>query len=78
MIVTSIVACIMFTGNLAKAQNSGTEEGWCFAGYAQRMPVALVCWVVVAVGVILLGWYWLRLNRAITSIARLIKDGKNR
>jgi len=76
VIVTSIVACIMFTGNLAKAQDSGTEEGWCFAGYAQRMPVALVCWVVVAMGVILLGWYWLRLNRAITSIARLIKDDK--
>jgi len=76
VIVTSIVACSMFIGTLAEAQNSGTEEGWCFAGYAQRMPVALVCWVVVAVGVILLGWYWLRLTRAITSIARLIKNGK--
>ena len=73
---TSVVAYSMFTGTLAKAQNSGTEEGWCFAGYAQRMPVALVCFVVVAMGVILLGWYWLRLARAITSIARLIKDGK--
>jgi len=76
VIVTSIVTCIMFTGTLAKAKNSGTEEGWCFAGYAQRMPVALVCCIVVAVGVILLGWYWLRLNRVITSIARLIKDDK--
>lgn len=76
VIATSVVACSMFTGILAEVRNSGTEEGWCFAGYAQRMPVALVCWVVVAVGVILLGWYWLRLTRAITSIARLVKDGE--
>lgn len=76
MAVTSVVACSLFTGTLSEGWNSGTEEGWCLAGYAQRIPVALVCCVVVAMGVIWLGWYWLRLSRAIASIARLFDGGR--
>lgn len=76
--VTSFVACSLFIGTLSEGQNSGTEEGWCFAGYVQRIPVALVCCAVVAMGVILLGWYWLKLARAIASIARLFQDERAR
>lgn len=46
------------------------------AGYAQGTSLALVCCVVVAMGVIWLGWYWLRLSRAIASIARLFDGGR--
>jgi two-component system phosphate regulon sensor histidine kinase PhoR len=38
-----------------------------FAGYVFVWPV---CYFVAAVGVILLGWYWLRLTSRITSIVR--------
>ena len=71
LIVTLIVACCMFIATLAVGQNSGTEEGWRHAGYTYVMPV---CSIFVAVGVILLGWSWLRLAGAVTSIAALIKD----
>jgi len=71
LIVTLIVACCMFIATLTVGQNSGTEEGWRHAGY-----IVPVCYVFVAVGVILLGWSWLRLASAVTSIAALIKDDK--
>jgi len=71
LIVTLVVACCMFIATLAVGQNSGTEEGWLHAGY-----VVPVCSVFVAVGVILLGWSWLRLAGAVTSIAMLIKHDK--
>jgi len=73
VIVTVIVACSLFVGGLAEWQESGTEEGWRFAGYMQRIPVVPVCSVVVAVGVVCLGWYWLSLAGGITSIAKCLK-----
>ena len=73
MIVTGIVAVSLFIGGLAGWLGSGTEEGWRFAGYVQRTPVVLVCYIVGAVGVIWLGWYWLKLAGGITSIARRLK-----
>src|SRR4030042_823173 len=76
LIVTLVVACCMFIATLAVGQNSGTEEGWLHAGSIQRMYVVPVCSVFVAVGVILLGWSWLRLAGAVTSIAMLIKHDK--
>ena len=71
LIVTLVVVCCMFIAILAVGQNSGTEEGWRHAG-----NIVPVCSVFVAVGVILLGWFWLRLAGAVTSIAMLIKDDK--
>src|SRR4030042_7028659 len=71
LVVTLVGACCMFIATLAVGQNSGTEEGVLHAGY-----VLPVCSVFVAVGVILLGWSWLRLAGAVTSIAMLIKDDK--
>ncbi len=73
MIVTGIVAVSLFIGGLAGWLDSGTEEGWRFAGYVQRAPVVLVCYTIGAVSVIWLGWYWLRLAGEITSIARRLK-----
>ena len=73
LVVTFVVAYCMFTATLAVGQNSGAEEGWCYAGNINVVPV---CSVFVAVGVILLGWSWLRLAGAVTSIAMLIKNDK--
>lgn len=73
-IVTLVVACSLFVWGLAEWQDSGTEEGWRFAGFVQRIPVVPVCYVFVAMGVIWLGWYQLKLTGAITSIAKLLKD----
>ena len=73
-IVTLVVACSLLIWGLAEWQDSGTEEGWRFAGFVQRIPVVPVCYVFAAMGVILLGWYQLKLAGAITSIAELLKD----
>jgi len=82
-IVTGIVACSLFVGSLAEWQSyglltedSGTQEGWRYAGYEQRIPVVSVCCVVAAVGVICLGWYQIRLAGTVTSIAKLVQDNK--
>ncbi len=74
-IVTGVVAVSLLTGGLAVWLDSGTEEGWRFAGYVQRAPIVPVCCVIGAVGVIWLGWHWLRLAAGITSIARRLKKG---
>jgi len=77
LVVTGIVAFSLFIGGLAQWQSSGTGEGWCFAGYLQRWgSCVLVCYVVAAVGVILLGWYWFSLAGKITSIANYIRQDK--
>ncbi len=73
VIVTGIVAVSLFIGGLSGWLDSGTEEGWRFAGYVQWAPVVLVCYIIGAAGVIWLGWYWLKLAGGITSIARLLK-----
>jgi two-component system phosphate regulon sensor histidine kinase PhoR len=74
--VTFVVTVCMLIATLAAGQSSGTQEGWHHAGNIQRAFVAPACYVLVAVGVILLGRSWLMLARAITSIAMLVKDDK--
>ena len=73
LIVTVVVAISLLSGGLAQWLDSGPEEGGWFAAYMQRVPVASVCYIVGAVGVIWLGWYWLKLAGAITSIAKHLK-----
>jgi two-component system phosphate regulon sensor histidine kinase PhoR len=73
-IVTVIVASSLFAKGLAEWQGSGTEEGWRYASYVQRIPVVSVCYLVGAVGVICLGWYQLRLSGTVTSIAKLLQE----
>jgi signal transduction histidine kinase len=70
VIVTGIVAVSLLIGGLAEWLNSGIGAGWRFTGYVQRAPIVPVCYIVGAVGVIWLGWYWLKLAGGITSIAR--------
>jgi len=73
LIAPLVVVCCMLIATPAVGQNSGTAEGWRYAGSRYLVPV---CGVIVAVGVILLGWSWLRLAGAITSIAMFIKDNE--
>jgi two-component system phosphate regulon sensor histidine kinase PhoR len=40
----------------------------------QWTPLATVCCIVMAMVAILIGWHWLRLARAVASIAILLKD----
>ncbi len=73
-IVTGIVVGSLFLGGLVELQDSGIGAGLFLGGYMQRwVPVVLVCQVAGAVGVIWLGWYWLKLAGGITSIARMLK-----
>ena len=73
IVVTGIVLCSLAAGVLTEWQGSDTGEGWLFAGYVLRWDlVATVCYVVAAVGVILLGWQAVGLAGKITSIANLI------
>jgi len=84
--VAGIAACSLFAGGLAEWTDSGLGAGLALGGYVQWAAVAPVCCVVGAVGVIWLGWHWLRLVGQITSIARQlrkenplhIKPGSNR
>ena len=81
-IITAVVACGLFVWSLAERQDSGTEEGWRFAGYVPSCFLAKartgvpVCYVVGAVGVICLGWCWLKPVGRITSIAKWLKKDK--
>ena len=76
LIVTAVVAISLLAGGFARWLNSGVEEGGRFAGYMQRIPVASACHIVGAVGVIWLGWYWIRLAGAITSMAKRLREGE--
>jgi len=77
VIVTGIVACSLFAGGFAEWKNSGIGVGSHFRGITQTWaPAVLVCYVVGAVGVILLGWHWLKLAKTVTSIARLLEKDK--
>jgi len=71
VIVTGIVLSCLIIWGLAVWQNSGAEEGRQFANLMQCWgPIALVCFVVAAVGVIWLGWCWIGLTGSITSMAK--------
>ena len=76
LIVSLVVLCFMLIATPAVGLNSGTAEDWRHAGIIQRAYVAPACYALVAVGVILLGWSWLRLAGAITSIAMFMKNGE--
>lgn len=73
--VALIVTCSLFVGAPAEGQNYSADDNRQFTDHAQQWDfVVPVSYVAGAVGVILLGWCWLRLAGAITSIARLFKD----
>ncbi len=71
---TLIVACSLLIGALVNWQSSVTEQQGSSTGYLQRIPLIPIIYVIGAVGVILIGWFWLKLTSAITSIAMLDKS----
>jgi len=73
VIVTGIVAGSLFAEGLVRWYYSSAGGGLHFGGYVFVWPV---CYFVTAVGVVLLGWYWLRLTSGITSIVRELKANK--
>ena len=78
LIAPLVMVCCMLIATPAVGQNSGTAEVWRHAGNNQRAYVVPACYALTAVGVILLGRSWLKLARAVASIAFLIKDDKER
>jgi two-component system phosphate regulon sensor histidine kinase PhoR len=75
----SVVLCTLFTGGLAEwfRRAGSTQAGWSISAPGSVWgwgSTASVCYVAAAVGVILVCWRWSRLVRAITSIARQLKD----
>jgi two-component system phosphate regulon sensor histidine kinase PhoR len=68
-VVTVIVACSLLTAGLAEWQGSGI--GIAHPNWNSIMYIGLYC--VGVVGVICLSWYWLKLAKAITSIADQLK-----
>jgi hypothetical protein len=86
--VAGIVAFTLLAGGLAQWQNLGyhvplhhtvrgvgypTVAGSAGSEHLHRLgPFLLACYIVAAVGVILLGWHWFMLARKITSIANHI------
>jgi len=73
-VATGITACSLIFAGLAGWQDSGIGAGWRFAGHRQWAYVIAVFYIVGAVGVIWLGWYWMRLAAAIASIATRLKE----
>jgi len=67
VIVTGIVACSLFVGGFAEWKSSGIGGG----GLSRGVLIWSIC---TAVGVVWLSWYWLRLGRAITSIANRLRN----
>lgn len=71
VIVTGIVAGSLFAEGLSRWYYSGTGGGLRFAGYVFVWPA---CYLVASVGVVWLGWHWLRLVRGITLTAQQLKE----
>ena len=72
-VAVPVGVCSVATAVLAQGISSGTEEGAYFVGRIQQASVVLGCGVLVAMGVVVLGWHWFRLARAIASIAQLFE-----
>ncbi|MBN2182421.1 MAG: PAS domain-containing protein [Sedimentisphaerales bacterium] len=73
--VALIMAYCLLIGSTAEGRTSDADSGLRYTSYAQQWDfVAVVVYVAGAMGVIFLGWYWIRLAGAITSIARLLKS----
>ena len=68
-----VIYCLLFVC-VAEGQNFGPEEDGQITGHSQQRDfVVPVIYIAGAVGVILLGWYWLKLAGIITSIAKHLK-----
>jgi two-component system phosphate regulon sensor histidine kinase PhoR len=75
-IVAAFVVLSLFGGSLAEWLDSGIGAGWRFADRMQNAVFVMLCRVIGAVGVIWLGWYWLKLAGGIASMARQLTQDK--
>ena len=75
--VIFIGACCLFAGCLAEARDFGADENEFVVAVMQRIPVITVCCIIMAMAAMLLCWYWLKLARAIASIAKFFQDKEN-
>lgn len=75
--VTVFVVLGLFSGAAAVLQNSGSEEGWRFAGVQGLGLVIPVLFAIGAVGVIWLGWSSFRLSGIITSTVAWLQSGRD-
>lgn len=74
--MTVFVVFGLFSSAAAVLQDSGSEEGWRLAGIRGLGLVIPVLCVIVAVGVIWLGWSSLRLTGDITSAVAWLHGGR--
>jgi len=72
-IVTAVVAGSLLVAGLAQWLDSGIGGGIC----RRCGTLHVAACSIGAMGVIWLGWYWLKLTRAITSIAVRLKQGRD-
>jgi len=66
----------LFVGPLAEGHDLGVGEGGPVVAAMQRGPILWVCCIIMAMAAILLCWHWLKLAKAIASIAQFFhRDG---
>ncbi|MBN2312303.1 MAG: PAS domain-containing protein [Sedimentisphaerales bacterium] len=72
--VLCVGAWWLFVGPVVEGHNYGVDEGGPVVAVMQHGPVLLGCCILMAMAAIPLGWHWLKLARAIASIARFIRN----
>ena len=66
-------AWCMFVGPVVEGHDFGADEGGLVIAVMQHGPVLWGSCIIMAMVAMLLGWHWLKLARAIASIAKIIQ-----
>ena len=78
VMVIRVVAASLFVAGFIGLLSSGFGGGGLLKGlWRSLLPVAQLCYILGAVGVIWLSWYWLKVAQVITSIADFLKSDKS-
>jgi len=72
-VILFVGACSIFVEPLAEGREMRVDVGGSVVAVVQRAPILLVCCIFMAMAAILLCWHWLKLARAIASIAQFIQ-----
>ena len=75
LVMTVVAAVVLFGSAAAVLRESGSEEGWRFAGIEGFGLVLSACCVIGAVGVIRLGWSLFRVTAGIASTVAWLDRG---
>jgi len=75
LVITVVAAVVLFGSAAAVLRDSGSEEGWRFAGIEGFGLVLPACGVIGAVGVIWLGWSLFRVTASIASTVAWLDRG---